>query len=136
MEILHDSEIVLVSEDGCLLGRVEAGFSAASYAVRISDRDEVVEHVAWNLFEALAKVRTDLQQAGLKPAVEGACRDVYPSRMALEMGGGRKAYRWPVTDRPVTVGIFDPVPSSEYGRLAYVEEQRVSVDRLRSEGSG
>ncbi|WP_406366334.1 hypothetical protein [Streptomyces sp. NBC_01546] len=134
MEMLHDSEVILVSEVGSTPGRLVAEFLDAEYTVRISYFDKVVEATAWNLFEALADVRSGLEREGLKPAVEGACRDVYPSRMALEMGGGRKAYRWPLADRPVTVGIFGAVPDVEYGRLAYVGEQRDFVRRLRNKG--
>ncbi|MEU9256281.1 hypothetical protein AB0D66_31230 [Streptomyces sp. NPDC048270] len=134
MEVLHDSEVALVSEGGSAPGRLVAEFSDTEYTVRISYSGKVVEATAWNLFEALADVRRELEREGLKPAVEGACRDVYPSRMALEMGGGRKAYRWPLADRPVTVGIFDAVPDDECGRLAYVGEQRDFVRRLGSKG--
>lgn len=132
--MLHDSEVVLVSAVGCMQGRLVAEFVDAEYTVRISYLDKMVEATAWNLFEALADVRSSLEQEGRMPAVEGACRDVYPSRMALEMAGGRKAYRWPLAGRPVTVGIFEAVPAVEYGRLAYVGEQRDFVRRLRNKG--
>ncbi|MFE9467167.1 hypothetical protein ACFYNW_26535 [Streptomyces virginiae] len=131
MEVLHESEIVLVSGSGLVPGRLVAEFWGTEYTVRVSYADTVTEFSAWNLFEALVHVRSDLEGEGLKPAVEGACRDVYPSRMALEMGGGRKAYRWPLADRPVTVGIFENVADFEYGRLAYVDEQRSFVRKLR-----
>ncbi|WP_405790419.1 hypothetical protein OG753_26700 [Streptomyces sp. NBC_00029] len=132
-EVLHDSEIVLVSVAGCARGRLVAEFWESEYTVRISYLDEVEERTSWNLFEALANVRSDLEREGLKPAVEGACREVYPSRMALEMGGGRKAYRWPLAGRPIAVGIFDAVSDAEHNRLAYVGEQRDFVRGLRNE---
>lgn len=124
-EILYDKEIVLVSDEEIplLTGRLVGEFSRTDYTVRIIYRTEISEHTAWNFFEALARVRNDLERSGLKPAIEGACRDVYPSRMALDMGGGRRAYRWPQAGRPTTVDIFDGVPTADYGRLAYVAEQ-------------
>ncbi|MFD7169719.1 hypothetical protein [Streptomyces violascens] len=123
LEVLYDKEIGLVSDESALPGRLVGEFSGTEYTVRITYGTRSSEHTSWNFFEALAQVRTDLERDGLKPAVEGACRDVYPSRMALEMGGGRRAYRWPLSGRPATVDIFDDIPPEGYARLSYVAEQ-------------
>ncbi|WP_322985130.1 hypothetical protein [Streptomyces sp. S584] len=123
-EVLYTKEINLVSSEGILAGKLVGEYSGTDYTVRITYEKGTLEHTAWNLFEALAHVRSDLEREGLKPAVEGACRDVYPSRMALEMGGGRRAYRWQPSGRPATVDIFDTVPTACYERLASVVEQR------------
>ncbi|MFJ8859673.1 hypothetical protein ACIRD8_14695 [Streptomyces sp. NPDC102451] len=122
-EVLYTKEIKLVSSEGVLAGRLVGEHSGTDYTVRITYGKGTSEHTAWNLFEALTQVRNDLEREGLKPAVEGACRDVYPSRMALEMGGGRRAYRWPPSGRPTTVDIFDTVPAACYARLTSVVEQ-------------
>ncbi|MEV8312049.1 hypothetical protein AB0P36_33270 [Streptomyces flavidovirens] len=122
-EILCDKEINLVSGDDILAGRLVSTYSGNDYTVSIAYGTSTTEHTAWNLFEALAQVRNNLESDGLKPAIEGACRDVYPSRMALEMGGGRRAYRWPSSGRPATVDIFDEVPVADYARLTYTAEQ-------------
>ncbi|MBP5868786.1 hypothetical protein QBA74_22800 [Streptomyces scabiei] len=77
----------------------------------------------------------DLEKYGLQPAVEGACIDVYPSRMALEMGGGRRAYHWAGGGRPVTVDIFDDVPVSDHARLASVNAQRTAHEQRQGNGN-
>ncbi|WP_330349663.1 hypothetical protein [Streptomyces sp. NBC_00582] len=123
-EILYQKDILLVSDGAELLGHLTGIFSGGDYIVRIVWGERISRHAACNFFAALSEVRQDLEKEGLTPAVEGACRDVYPSRMALEMGGGRRAYRWPSTGRPRTVDIFDDVPIEERARLASVVEQR------------
>ncbi|MFJ8162639.1 hypothetical protein ACIRBY_17185 [Streptomyces sp. NPDC096136] len=132
---MYDREISLVSDEEVLVGRLVGEYSGTDYTVRITYRTDMSEHTAWNLFEALAHVRNDLERSGLKPAIEGACKDVYPSRMALEMGGGRRAYRWTSSRRPETVDIFDGVPTVDYARLAYVAEQSDLNKERRGRGN-
>lgn len=134
-EVLYAKEISLVSSEGVLAGTLVGEHSGTDYTVRITYRTGKSEHTAWNLFEAMVQVRTDLEREGLKPAIEGACRDVYPSRMALDMGGGRRAYRWPPSGRPTTVDIFDDVTAANYTRLAYVTEQSDLNKQRRKRGN-
>ena len=135
-EILYDKEITLLSKAGESSARLVAEFTGTEYSVRITHGSQVVNHTAWNLFKALAQVRRDLEPWGLTPALEGACLDVFPSRMALEMGGGRRAYRWPQSGRPATVDIFNDVPSEDRWRLASVDEQEVANRQRRGRSSG
>ncbi|GAA2485857.1 hypothetical protein GCM10010393_16160 [Streptomyces gobitricini] len=135
-EILYDKEITLVSEVGEVPGRLVAEFSGADYTVRIAHGSHTTAHTDWNLFAALSKVRRDLEPQGVMPALEGACLDVYPSRMALEMGGGRRAYRWSHSGRPETVDIFASVPSRDRWRLASVNEQEAANKQRRGRKNG
>jgi hypothetical protein len=135
-EILYEKEITLVSETGDSPGRLVAEFSGTDYTVRVTYGPRVAEHTAWNLFKALKQVRRDLESHGLLPALEGACSDVYPSRMALEMGGGRRAYRWSGSERPETVDIFEDVASEDRGRLASVDEQEAAHKQRRERRNG
>jgi hypothetical protein len=41
-----------------------------------------------DMFEALVRLRRQLDPDGLLVAVQGACQDTYPSGMARDMGGG------------------------------------------------
>lgn len=134
-EILYDKEISLVAQDGEKAGRLLAEFVGSDYTVRVTCGSLSSRHTAWNLFQALAQVREDLELRGLKPAVEGACIDVYPSRMALDMGGGRRAYRWSGGGRPATVDIFDDVPPEGRARLASVNEQRNAHEERQRSGN-
>lgn len=124
VEILYQKTVTLVSPEDEIAGHLFAAMSGPGYTVRISWNQHTSEHTAWNLFTALVNVRRDLENQGLIPAVEGACRDVYPSRMALEMGGGRRAQLWTTPSiRPSTVDVFADVPPPGWVRLASVIDQ-------------
>jgi hypothetical protein len=45
-----------------------------------------------DMFEALVRLRRQLEPDGLVVAVQGARRDTYPSGMARDMGGGMQIY--------------------------------------------
>ncbi len=47
----------------------------------------------WNYFDALCKIREQLEPIGWRPRCYGACEDVYPSNMCRDMGRGLVAYR-------------------------------------------
>lgn len=47
----------------------------------------------WNYFDALRKIREQLEPLGWRPRCYGACEDVYPSNMCRDMGRGLVAYR-------------------------------------------
>lgn len=132
-ETLYSKPIFLVGDNTVIAGQLVCLLSGDDYTVRITHGSSSSEHVAWNLFDALAQVRADLEGEGLRPAVEGASQNVYPSRMAREMGGGRRAYRWPLAGRPVTVDIFDDVPADDYGRLVYVDDQLTWIKERRGQ---
>lgn len=75
-------------------------------------------------FECLLRLRDEVEPLGYRMLVNGARRNVWPSRMARDMGGGRKAYVLALgrhSHRPELVDIFEPAPESE---TALVEEQR------------
>ncbi|WP_143658895.1 hypothetical protein [Streptomyces sp. SA15] len=135
-EVLYDKEISLVSQSGEKPGQLVAELSQDDYTVHITSGSLSWSATSWNFFTALSSVREVLEDHSLKPAVEGACVDVYPSRMALEMGGGRRAYRWPGTGSPMTVDIFDDVPLADRARLASVAEQQRAHERRRGHGDG
>jgi hypothetical protein len=74
-------------------------------------------------FEALVRIRRQLEPDGLAVAVQGARRDTYPSGMARDMGGGMKVYslRLGVPGRPELVKTFD---DAEPEQLGTVDEQK------------
>jgi hypothetical protein len=83
-----------------------------------------------DLFECLIQVRKRLEGEGALICCEGARRDVFPSGMARQMGGARRAYRL-VSDRaaesPTLVDIFAPTPCDA---VVGVSEQTESVRKL------
>ena len=77
---------------------------------------------AEDLFEALVRLRRQLEPDGLMVAVQGSRRDTYPSGMARDMGGGWKIYvlRPGVPGHPDLVRTLDDAPADQ---LATVDEQ-------------
>jgi hypothetical protein len=78
-----------------------------------------------DLFEAMIKLRLWLEAQGYKLLCNGARLDVYPSRMARQMGAGFRAYKMTM-GRPAEmndrVKILDPAPADT---IATVAEQKL-----------
>jgi hypothetical protein len=77
-----------------------------------------------DMFEALVRLRRQLEPDGMMVAVQGSRRDTFPSGMERDMGGGLQVY----VMRPGRgarmkdlVGTLDDAPSDQ---LATVDEQR------------
>ena len=64
------------------------------------------EAQADDAFEALCLVREQLEPYGWRIGVAGSQRDVWPSGMARDQGGGKVAYRF---ESPDIVEVFEPV---------------------------
>jgi hypothetical protein len=80
-----------------------------------------------DMFEALVRLRRQLEPNGLMVAVQGARRDTYPSGMARDMGGGRLIYVMrpglPAREED-RVRTLDDAPPDQ---VATVDEQRAFV---------
>jgi hypothetical protein len=90
-------------------------------------------------FECLLRARVELEPQGFRFLVNGARRNVWPSGMARDMGGGRQAYVLFIGQpgRPELVDIFEPADESQ---IALVQEQRdffqTWLDDRRKSGEG
>lgn len=74
-------------------------------------------------FFALQNLRIDLETKGIKLAILGCCRNIYPSPMMSSMGDGTLAYRLTPAQQALrkdVVNIFDPC---EVDMIATVAEQ-------------
>ena len=74
-------------------------------------------------FAALIEIRKELEPKGIKLLCKGCSRNVYPSNMSIEMGGGWIAYEMKMgkeVEREDHVCIFDACTLEEY---ATIEEQ-------------
>jgi len=92
---------------------------------------KVAQVEAPDLFAALETIRLQLEPSGVLICCQGARADVYPSGMARQMGGGRRAYRLRAGKRSTRddlVDIFDPAEPDE---VVTVQEQLETVERLR-----
>jgi hypothetical protein len=81
-----------------------------------------------DMFEALVRLRRQLEPDGLMVAVQGSRRDTFPSGMARDMGGGMQVY----VLRPGRgarledlVGTLDDAPPDQ---MATVDEQQAFFD--------
>ena len=86
-----------------------------------------------DLFECLLRLRAELEPLGYRTLVDGARRNAWPSGMARDMAGGRKAYL-PVLGqhghREDMVDIFGPADEAD---TALVHEQRAFSERWLAE---
>jgi hypothetical protein len=107
------------------------------WAVRFVLADgSVVESGGADLFSALETVRRRLEAEGMLVCCQGARPDVFPSGMARQMGGGRRAYRLR-RDGPMgfedLVDVFEPADRDE---VVTVDEQCAAVHRFYRSGQG
>lgn len=103
--------------------------------LRLEERDDDVEidlimetekisESADNFFDALMKIRIELEIKDIQLLCKGCCKNVYPSGMALAMGMGRKAYTLYMGKQAKTVDlvdIFEKCPLDDY---ASIEQQK------------
>ena len=90
-----------------------------------------------DMFEALVRLRRQLEPDGMMVAVQGSRRDTFPSGMARDMTGGLQVYAMrPGRNARMKdlVGTLDDAPPDQ---LATVDEQRALRSMVRlDQGSG
>lgn len=86
-----------------------------------------VEAGADDAFEALCRVREQLEPDGWRLGVAGAQVDVWPSGMARDQGGGLRAYRLVGTMAGPIVDTFEPVDPAT---VTTVAEQEAAAERF------
>lgn len=115
-----------VVSDATVAWRYERG----SWIVEIEADGGQVEARADDAFEALCVIREQLESAGLRIGVAGAQRDVWPSGMSRDQGGGLVAYRMTAAGAAGMVDTFEPVDPAA---VVTVAEQRAGIERLLEE---
>jgi hypothetical protein len=84
------------------------------------------------MFEALVRLRRQLEPDGLAIAVQGSRLDTYPSGMQRDMHGGMRVYvlrpGWPVSKDDVVKTLDDALVD----QVATVDEQRAFWDVWRA----
>src|SRR5580700_9274424 len=86
-----------------------------------------------DMFEALVRLRRQLEPDGLMVAVQGSRRDAYPSGMARDMGGGMQVYIMRPGlhgRREDLVRTLDDAPPDQ---IATVDEQRAFAEAWRAQ---
>jgi hypothetical protein len=86
-----------------------------------------------NLFDALSKFRLRIEQDGYLLLCNAARKDAYPSRMTLEMGGGRKIYLLNPGSQTRREDLVDVLGVASIDQVCTVEGQRIGYKNwLRS----
>jgi hypothetical protein len=126
------TETAQIPASGSDVRQAELVYSTAPpWRLEVTLDNGTVLHASENdLFECLVAVRRQLEREGILLCCEGARCDVFPSGMARQMAGGRKAYRHFANAgrRPELVDIFTPTDCSE---VCTVDRQLESVRKLR-----
>jgi hypothetical protein len=86
-----------------------------------------------DMFEALVKLRRQLEPDGLMIAVQGARRDTYPSGMARDMGGGMQVYVIRPGLRARQEDLVETLDDASPDQMATVDEQRAFSGAWRAE---
>ena len=104
--------------------------------IRFLLEELVLEKKGDNYFDALIKLREELEKLNIKLLCKGCCKNVYPSGMLLCMGVGRNAYTLTYGEQAKMdslVDIFDSCSIDEYStieeQLEYFEEWTCSLRR-------
>jgi hypothetical protein len=77
-----------------------------------------------DLFDALTSLRKTLEESGIQILCAGARRDVFPSGMSRDMGGGRKAYITKLGNPALRTDLVDIFDYSEPQSVGNVSEQQ------------
>ena len=92
-------------------------------------RGSVIRRVNADFFGCLCDVRLELERVGVIPICYGASENVFPSRMARDMGAGLRAYKLTLgvhAKLSDLVGIFqsgsDVVPATVAAQRAWYEK--------------
>jgi hypothetical protein len=86
-----------------------------------------------DMFEALVRLRRQLEPDGLMIAVQGARRDTYPSGMARDMGGGMSVYVMRAGQRARREDLVKTLEDAPTELLGTVGEQQAFAQSWRDE---
>jgi hypothetical protein len=86
-----------------------------------------------DMFEALVRLRRQLEPDGLMVAVQGSRRDTYPSGMARDMGGGMRVYVMRPGLRARPEDLVETLDDAPPDQIATVDEQRAFAEAWRAE---
>ena len=142
--LLADRDVTIIRDNRPEQTRLRAWLNGhdgpmPSYQVELATRlgNYICPYTATgpDMFEALVRLRRQLEPDGLMIAVQGARGDTYPSGMARDMGGAMQVYVMQAgrrARREDLVGTLDNAPAD---RLATVDEQRAFAEAWRADPS-
>ncbi len=137
--MIESPQTIRASRDGVVHDATLTWWSeGVRWFVRVvSPELEKIEASADDAFEALCRVREQLEPDRWRLGVAGAQVDVWPSGMARDQGGGLRAYRMAAGQVAGLVDTFEPVDPATVTTVAVqqAEVERVFGHRMRAPGS-
>ncbi|WP_433408909.1 hypothetical protein ACQPZU_01050 [Saccharomonospora azurea] len=88
-----------------------------------------------DMFEALVRLRRQLEPEGLMIAVQGARRDTFPSGMARDMGEGKQVYVLRPGQPANRDDLVETLADAPLAQLATVDEQRAFFETWRNQSA-
>lgn len=86
-----------------------------------------------DMFEAMVRLRRQLEPDGIAVAVNGARGDTYPSGMARDMGGGMKVYVMRSGRSARREDLIETLDDAPPDQLGTVDDQRAFAEAWRAE---
>ena len=117
--LLHRNALL----EGTLLLYEEAPNDRNQVLIEIHFNDEQISRMDDNFFQALQKLRKELERRDIQIMCNGAAQNVYPSPMQLSMGPGRIAYLLKLGQKAKIAEIIDIFDCQDGLVFVSVEEQ-------------
>lgn len=108
----------------CELVQFDEDSSPRPCAIELSLNGRKIKAAAEHYFAALLQLREELEKESTFLLVHGASRDVWPSGMAMEMGGGLVAYRMRMGKQALRSDLVKIFESGPEVQPCTVAEQR------------
>jgi hypothetical protein len=140
--LLMDRKVVVIRDGQHIATRLRAWLDGhdgpmPSYRIelvaRVGNYTCPYTSTAPDVFEALVRLRRQLEPDGLMIAVQGARRDTYPSGMARDMGAGMKVYVLHPGMRGRREDLVETLDDALLEELATVDEQKAFHDAWLAE---
>jgi hypothetical protein len=98
------------------------------YRAQLEWSGEPIDVGADDMFEALVRIREQLEPQGWFVAVQGSRLDAFPSGMQREMGGGLNVYVMRMGEHPRLGDVVETFAEADPSTLATVAAQRKRVE--------
>lgn len=98
------------------------------YRIELFLGKDLYTATAMDMFEALVRLRRQLEPKGWMVAVQGSRRDTYPSGMGRDVGGGRRIYVMRMGRAATSSDLVDTLADAALDQLATIAEQEAYRD--------
>ncbi len=125
--ILETKEVLLQKDDTLVAGVLyfaEEVENSDDVYIKLEFDNKVLESTDYDFFNALIKIRTELEIDNLQIRCNGAAENVYPSPMMLSMGAGRKAYYLVLGEQAKKANIVDIFECNNDCKFVTIQKQR------------